>query len=154
MAIIEAAKRQPTNAILLKGANDTILVQEATFATSGPMKPTAEALEQQSPDHVEMRSWGRQVARWSVLAAFLSCTLNCVFNQLAARAAASFGQFDRVVGWTSLLMVIAGATLGVAGLVSGWRRRSVDTMVIAGIGLVLNGGILFVVVWYFTMIRR
>jgi hypothetical protein len=118
------------------------------------MKPTAEALEERSPGDVEMRSWGRQLARWSVLAAFLSCTLNCVFNQLGARAAASLGQFDKAVGWTSLLMVIAGAALGVAGLASGWRRRAVDTMVIAGIGLVLNGGIVFVVVWYFTMIRR
>jgi hypothetical protein len=53
-----------------------------------------------------------------------------------------------------LLVVIAGMVLGAAGLASGWRRRSVDTMTIAGIGLVLNSGIVFVVVWYFAVIRR
>jgi hypothetical protein len=100
------------------------------------------------------RSWSRQLARWSVLAAFLSCTLNCVFNQLTARAAQSLGRFEGLVGWTSLLVVIAGMVLGAAGLASGWRRRSVDTMTIAGIGLVLNSGIVFVVVWYFAVIRR
>jgi hypothetical protein len=112
------------------------------------------ATEDPSSNDVDVRSWSRQLARWSVLAAFLSCTLNCVFNQLASRAAAALGQFDAVVGWASLLVVLAGIVLGAVSLTGGWRRRSVDTMVIAGIGLVLNGGIVFVVVWYFTMIRR
>jgi hypothetical protein len=104
-------------------------------------------------DH-DARSWSRQFARSSVLAAFLSCTLNCGFNQLAARAAQSLGRFEGLVGWMSLLVVLVGIVLGTAGLVGGWRRRSVDTMTIAGIGLVLNSGIVFVVVWYFAVIRR
>lgn len=102
----------------------------------------------------DARTWSRQLARGSILAAFLSCTLNCVFNQLASRAAASLGRFDGLIDWLSLLMVLAGIALGVAGMLGGSRRKSPDTMVIAGIGLVLNGGIVFVVVWYFTMVRR
>jgi hypothetical protein len=116
--------------------------------------PAASGSEAGSEADLDARSWGRQFARWSVLAALLSCTLNCVFNQLAARAAQSLGRLDGLVGWTSLLVVFVGATLGLAGMVSGWRRRSADTMVIAGIGLVLNSGIVFVVVWYFVAIRR
>ncbi len=102
----------------------------------------------------DARTWSRQLARGSILAAFLSCTLNCVFNQLASRAAATLGRFDGLIDWTSLLMVLAGMALGVAGMLGGWRRKSPDTMVIAGIGLVLNGGIVFMVIWYFTIVRR
>jgi hypothetical protein len=98
-------------------------------------------------------SRARLAARLSILAAFLSCTLNCVFSQVAARAGQWLGDYSGVVSWFSLLVVLAGATLGAAGLVGGWRRKSADTQVIAGLGLVLNAGIVFVVIWYFTFVR-
>jgi hypothetical protein len=104
-------------------------------------------------DGGDSRSWPRWLARLSILAAFLSCTLNCVFSQVASRAGPWLGRFGWLVDWSSLLVVLAGATLGVVGLVGGRPRRSPETQAIAGIGLVLNLGILFVVVWYFTMVR-
>ena len=103
-------------------------------------------------DH-DSGSWGRRLARLSILAAFLSCTFNCVFSQVASRAGPSLGRFGWLVDWSSLLVVLAGATLGVAGILGGRRRQSRDTQVIAGIGLALNLGIVFVVVWYFTIVR-
>jgi hypothetical protein len=105
-----------------------------------------------APD-LDAGSWGRQFARLSVLAAFLSCTLNCVFSQVASRAGPTVGRFGWLVDGSSLLVVIAGVTLGVMGVLGGRRRRSLDTQAIAAIGLVLNVGILFVVVWYFTIVR-
>lgn len=98
-------------------------------------------------------SWGRRLARLSILAAFLSCTFNCVFSQVASRAGPSLGRLNWLVDWSSLLVVLAGATLGVAAIIGGRQRRSLDTQVIAGIGLALNLGIVFVVVWYFTIVR-
>jgi hypothetical protein len=115
--------------------------------TAGSREPS------ELPPDTDVRSWSRHLARWSVLAAFFSCSLNCVFNQLTARAAAVLGRFDAFVGWGSLLLVLAGMALGASALVGGWRSRSADTMVIALIGLILNGGIVFVVVWYFAAIR-
>ncbi len=106
-----------------------------------------------SPSDHDAGSWARQLARISVVAAFLSCTLNCVFSQVASRAGPALGSFGWLVDWSSLLVVLAGATLGVLGIVGGWRRKSPDTQAIAAIGLVLNLGIVFVVVWYFTMVR-
>ncbi len=103
-------------------------------------------------DH-DLRSWGRVLARLSVIAALLSCSLNCVFSQVASRAGPALGRFGWLVDWSSLLVVLAGATLGVMGLISGWRRKSPDTQAIGVIGLVLNLGILFVVVWYFAVVR-
>ena len=104
------------------------------------------------PDH-DAGSRARLVARLSILAAFLSCTLNCVFSQVAARAGNWLGRFDWLVGWSSLLIVLLGVTLGAMGLVGGWRRKSPETQVIAGLGLALNFGIVFVVVWYFAVVR-
>jgi hypothetical protein len=49
--------------------------------------------------------------------------------------------------------VLVGVGLGLAGLVGGLKKRSPDTAMIGVIGLVLNLGIVFVVVWYFTMVR-
>ena len=103
-------------------------------------------------DH-DAGSWGRQLARLSVLAAFLSCTINCVFSQVASRAGDWLGRFGWLADWSSLLVVFAGATLAVVGIVRGRRSGSLDTQAIAAIGLALNLGILFVVVWYFTVVR-
>lgn len=105
------------------------------------------------PDH-DAGSRARMLARLSIVAAFVSCTLNCVFGQVAARAGDWLGRFDWLVGWSSLLIVLAGVTLGVVGILGGRRRKSVDTQIIAGLGLLLNLGIVFVVVWYFTVLRR
>ncbi len=101
----------------------------------------------------ETRSWGRQFARLSVLAAFLSCTVNCVFSQVASRAGPWLGHFGWMVDWSSLFVVLAGVTLGLLGILRGRQGKSPDTQVIAGIGLALNLGILFVVIWYFTVVR-
>jgi hypothetical protein len=98
-------------------------------------------------------STARQLARLSIVAALVSCTLNCVFSQLASRVGSQLGAYGWLVDWTSLAIVLAGVVLGAIGLVGGWRRKSSDTTAIAVIGLVLNLGILFVVVWYFAVVR-
>ena len=98
------------------------------------------------------KSVGRRLSRASVLAAFISCALNCVISQLAARLA-WVAAYVGLVDWLSLGVVLAGAACGVSGLVLGLRRKSPDTVIIASIGLLLNLGILFVVIWYFAIIR-
>ena len=112
--------------------------------------PDAKALDVTSLD---AHSRARQLARLSIAAAFLSCTLNCVFNQVASRVGSQLGAYGWLVDWTSLAIVLAGGALGAIGLVGGWRGKSRDTATIAVIGLVLNLGILFVVVWYFAVVR-
>jgi hypothetical protein len=89
-----------------------------------------------------------------VLAAILSCSLNCVFNQLTARGAESLQPFGGLVSGGSLAVVLAGIGLGVAALLGGWRNKSLDTAAIAIIGLVLNLGIVFVIIWYFAVVRN
>lgn len=105
------------------------------------------------PPDTDIRSTARQLARLAVIAAILSCSLNCVFNQLTARGAESLNRFGGLVGWGSLLIVFAGIALGIAGLIGGLKNRSMDTAAIALIGLVLNAGIVFVIVWYFVFVR-
>ena len=101
----------------------------------------------------DSKSSGRQLARLSIAAAFLSCTVNCVFSQLASRAGSQLIAVGWLVDWASLAVVVTGVVLGVIASVGGWRRRSSDTAAIAAIGLVLNLGILFVVAWYFAVVR-
>ena len=100
----------------------------------------------------DQSSIGRRLSRASVLAAFASCALNCVFSQLAARLA-WVAAYSGPVDWLSLGVVLAGAACGISGLVLGLRRKSPDTAIIASIGLLLNLGILFIVIWYFAIIR-
>jgi len=101
----------------------------------------------------DSRSRERLLARLSILAVFLSCSLNCVFSQLASRAASQLVFLGSLVDWTSLALVLAGVALGAVGLAGAWRRKSRDTAAIAAIGLVLNLGILLLVAWYFAVIR-
>jgi hypothetical protein len=112
--------------------------------------PDAKTLDATSLD---AHSRARQLARLSIAAAFLSCTLNCVFSQVASRVGSQLGAYGWLVDWVSLAIVLAGVALGAIGLVGGWRRKSSNTAAIAVIGLVLNLGILFVVVWYFAVVR-
>jgi hypothetical protein len=101
----------------------------------------------------DSRSAARWLGRLSILCLFASCTLNCVFSQLVAKSAAGKTLAGAVVDWSSLAVVGVGIGLGLAGLVGGLKRRSPDTAMIGAIGLVLNLGIVFVVVWYFAIVR-
>jgi hypothetical protein len=101
----------------------------------------------------DSRSAARWLGRLSILCVFVSCTLNCVFSQLAAKSGTGKTLAGGLVDWSSLAIVLVGVGLGLAGLVGGLKKRSPDTAMIGVIGLVLNLGIVFVVVWYFTMVR-
>lgn len=101
---------------------------------------------------LDQKSAGRRLSRASVLAAFISCALNCVVSQLSLRLAWGPAYGDPI-DWLSLGLVLAGAGCGISGLVLGLKRKSPDTTIIAAIGLLLNLGILFVVIWYFAVIR-
>jgi hypothetical protein len=105
------------------------------------------------PPDTDARSPGRQLARLAVVAALVSCSLNCIVNQLAFRGIPALRGYGGLTSGISLAIVVLGIGLGIAGLIGGLRRRSTDTAVIAAIGLVLNLGIVFVVVWYFTLVR-
>jgi hypothetical protein len=105
------------------------------------------------PPEFDAQSRPRQLARLSIAAAFLSCTMNCVFSQLASRTGSQLGAHGWLVDWTSLAVVLTGLVLGGIGLAGGWRRGSRDTVAIAAIGLVLNLGIVFLIVWYFAVVR-
>jgi hypothetical protein len=97
---------------------------------------------------------GRWAARGSILAAFVCFTLNCTFSQLTAKQQpGDVWWLTQLVGWTSMLVVAAGIGLGIYGLVIGIRRRS-ETAGIAVIGLLLNSGIVFVMLWFMWMLRR
>ena len=114
---------------------------------SDPQPP----LDRQST--AEGQSRARWLARLAILAAFLSCTLNCVYSQLASRAGSWLAPHGWLIDWSSLAIVLAGVVLGAYGLAGGLRRKSADTATIGAIGLVLNLGILFVVIWYFAVVR-
>lgn len=89
------------------------------------------------------------------MAAFLCFTINCVFMQLTGRQLPSETPVaNLVVGWSSMVVVIAGLIAGFLGLAAGIRRRSLDTALIASIGLVLCGGIIFVRLWVLYVISR
>lgn len=97
---------------------------------------------------------GRWAARLSILAAFVCFTLNCTFGQLTAKQKPDeVWLLNQLVGWTSLLVVFIGIGLGIYGLTIGLRRRN-ETAGIAVIGLVLNFGIVFVMLWIMWLIRR
>lgn len=92
---------------------------------------------------------GRWAARLSILAAFVCFTLMCTFQQLTAKQ-----QLVGFIAWAyylistiASLFVLGGIGLGFYGLTIGLRNRSRDTAGIAVIGLVLNLGIVFIVVW-------
>jgi hypothetical protein len=96
---------------------------------------------------------GRWAARGSILAAYVCFTLNCTFGQLTAKQQpGDVWWLTQLVGWTSMLVVAAGIGLGIYGLVIGIRRRS-ETAPIAVIGLLLNLGIVFVMLWFMWMLR-
>ena len=98
---------------------------------------------------------GRWPARLSIIAAYICFTLTCTFQQLTAKhkPGDDVWLLNQIVGWTSLLFVFAGIGLGIYGLVMGIRQRS-QTAGIAVIGLVLNLGIIFVMLWFMWMLRQ
>ena len=97
---------------------------------------------------------GRWAARLSILAAYVCFTLTCTFQQLTAKQKpADVWLLNQIVSWSSLLFVVAGIVLGVYGLIVGLRRHS-QTAGIAVIGLVLNLGIVFVMLWVMWILRQ
>ena len=90
----------------------------------------------------------------SILAAYICFTLTCTFHQLTAKQKADeVWLLNQIVGWISLLIVAGGIGLGIYGLVQGIKRRN-QTAGIATIGLVLNLGIVFVMLWFLWMFRK
>lgn len=101
----------------------------------------------------ESQTLARYLARGSALGALVSCALNCVFVRLSGGPTGRWWSLAWLVDWASLAIVVAGIGCGIAGLTLGLRRRSTDTAIIAAIGLVLNLGIVFVMVWFYAVAR-
>lgn len=92
--------------------------------------------------------WSRQAARMSAASAFVCFMLNCVVNQLMLKDPKPGREWVWLsVNIVSSLLIGLGLVSGLIGLYWGIRKKSVDTIGIAVIGLVLHGGILFVALW-------
>lgn len=80
--------------------------------------------------------------------------MNCVFMQLTRRQLPSETELaNQIVGWASMAVVIAGIVAGAAAFVGGRKERSRDTLVMAAIGMLLNGGIVLVTLWMLYLIE-
>lgn len=117
-------------------------------AKTDPSPPASAAPDERTPP-------GRWAARLSIMAAFVCFTLMCSFQQLTAKTPLDAVRWlYLVLNCVAMAVVLGGVVLGGYGLAIGLRRRSLDTAGIAVIGLVLNLGIVFVVVWGWWLIRQ
>ena len=104
-------------------------------------KEVAEAAKQR-PD------WPRLAARFSVISFFACITLSCVTNNLLLRKPEQPQVVVRLVtDSVAILILLAGLACGIGGLAGGIRKKSGDTIGIAIIGLVLQTGTVFVILW-------
>ena len=117
-------------------------------------KPSPETPRDNLPTD-DSRSWGRFLARTSIMAAMLCCTMNCVLNQWTAKRLEQQIDLARiVVDYGSAAVIATGLACGLAGLVLGLRKKSTDTTIMGCLGLILNGGIVFVVWWGMTVLKN
>lgn len=108
-----------------------------------------------STDADESRSWPRFLARTSIFAAITCCTMNCVLFQLTAKQPGGPSELaNAVVGYSSLLIVILGFFAGLVAFFQGFRQQTRDTSIIASLGLILCGGILFLMVWFLLLLQN
>lgn len=108
-----------------------------------------------STDVDESRSWPRFLARTSIFAAITCCTMNCVLFQLTAKQPGGPSALaNAIVGYSSLLIVVLGFVAGLAAFFQGFRQQTRDTSIIASLGLILCGGILFLMVWFLLLLQN
>ena len=80
--------------------------------------------------------------------------LNCVVNLLMLKDPKPGREWvGRTVNIVSSVMIGMGIVSGLVGLYGGIRKKSVDTIGIAVIGLVLHGGTLFVALWLLAALK-
>ncbi|MCE9524985.1 MAG: hypothetical protein K8R36_02910 [Planctomycetales bacterium] len=116
------------------------------------------SMEQPAKDEMpaveESAHWSRHAARLSAASAFVCFTLNCVVNNLLLRNPEQPRNALRlIVDCLAGLIILVGLVSGIAGLSGGIRKKSSDTIGIAIIGLVLNSGIVFVILWGLWVLR-
>lgn len=103
----------------------------------------------------ESRTRGRYLARVSIFSAIACCTMNCVLFQLTAKQPGGPSELaNALVGYSSLLLVLLGFVAGVAGFILGLKQSSRDTTIIASLGVMLCGGILFLMVWFLILLQN
>jgi hypothetical protein len=99
--------------------------------------------------------WPRWASRASLLSAFVCFAMNCVFMQLTRKQLPSETELaNQIVGWTSIAVVIAGLVAGGAAFLGGWKAHGRETMFMAALGILLNGGIVLVTVWLLYKIAQ
>ena len=97
--------------------------------------------------------WPRWAARGSLASAFVCFAMNCVFMQLTRRQLPSETDLaNQLVGWGSLGVLIAGVVAGVAAIVGATGDRNRETLALAALGLLLNGGVIGVMLWLLNQI--
>ncbi len=115
-------------------------------------------MEQPAKDELQAEKsradWPRHAARLSVISFFACATLSCVTNNLLFRNSQQPQVMLRmVVDSIAALVLLGGFICGIAGLIGGVRKKSADTIGIAIIGLVLQSGTVFVVLWGLWVLR-
>jgi hypothetical protein len=115
-------------------------------------------MEQPAKDEMQAKEesvhWSRQAARLSAASAFVCFTLNCVVNNLLLRNPEQPRNALRlIVDCLAGLIILVGLVSGIAGLIGGIRKKSSDTIGISIIGIVLNSGIVFVILWGIWVLR-
>ena len=99
--------------------------------------------------------WPRWAARASLTAAFVCFALNCVFMQLTREQLPSETELaNQIVGSLGLAILIAGIVSAAAALVGGWKHSSRETLVLALMGILLNGGVIAAMLWLRNQIDK
>lgn len=101
----------------------------------------------------DARTPARQAARAAIVAPFAAMLVNLLAGQLMEEDASITNPVNLIAGTVSSLLLLAGVVLGIAGIVGGWRRRSHDTTLIAGLGLFLSGGAVLLTIWVIAFLR-
>lgn len=98
--------------------------------------------------------WPRRLARLAMVAAVVCFLLQVSYAQLVAKEKSSaWSATDRVVAAAGIGLLLSGAVLASLSLIGAVRAKNYDTGVMATIGLVINGGVLALIVWYLLVVR-
>jgi hypothetical protein len=94
------------------------------------------------------RTWPRFFARAAILSPFAAMLIIALARQLERHRSPGVAvMIENVSNSLSATIAVLGFALGIAGMIGGWRRRSHDTMMIAGLGLFVSGGYLVLAIF-------
>jgi hypothetical protein len=94
--------------------------------------------------HSSPHPFSLQAARFSFFAPFILGAMNCLVQPLVTRDLERRPELPLVVvlAWLLVITLLSALVLGVIGFIGGVRRKALGTMALAGIGIVLDIGML------------